>query len=181
MCVSVCFGRLRPKQWHPNVPPGCVRLTLAVIGGRIPRAGTATQRKCLFSLTDLNAIWLSVANSVVLIQKMISPKKSKKEGSKDSYFIHHFSNTSCCSAGGLTATSPIVTGFAERLFLCCQPKHTHLWFTWWSHVSVIQLQAVVYRRSWTVLGKVSFIQCLLSWPSDAYSKQNDRTWLERGD
>lgn len=127
VCLSECFRRLCPKQWHPSVPPGCVRLTLAVIVGRIPRAGTATQRKCLFSLTDLNAIWLSVANSVVLIQEMISPENFKKEGGKDSYFIHHFSSTSCCSAGGLATAGPTVIGFAEAISLLPTKTHTRPW------------------------------------------------------
>lgn len=119
------------------MPPGCVRLTLAVIVGLLPRAGAATQRKCLFSLTDLNAIWLSVANSVVLIQEMISPEDLEKQGSKDSYFIQHFSSTSC-SAGGLTTT---VSNWPclDRLCsegMCLLPTKTHIlrcnWFTWWS-------------------------------------------------
>lgn len=116
-----------------------------------------------------------MANSVVLIQEMISPENFKKEGSKESYFIHHFSSTSCCSAGGLTTTGPTVTGFAERLFLCCQPKHTHIpgcnWFTWCSHVSVIQLKAVVFRKT-NGLGKSFFHPKPFSWPSDTYSKQS---------
>lgn len=126
-CVYVeVWQRLCHKQWHPSVPLGCVRLTLAVIVGLIPRPGTATQRKCLFSLTDLNAIWLSVANSVVLIPEMISPEDFKKEGSKDSYFIQH-SSTSCCSAGGLTAT---VSNWPRCDWLCREgisllPTKTH--------------------------------------------------------
>lgn len=153
--MYVCVRwRFCHKQWHPNMPPGCVRLTLAGIVGLIPRAGTATQRKCLFSLTDLNAIWLSVANSVVLIQEMISPEDFKKEGSKDSYFIKQFSSTSCCSTGGLTTT---VSNWPCCDWLCSKgisllPNKTHTprcnWFTWWSHFCMIQLKAVlVFRKS----------------------------------
>lgn len=44
------------------------------------QSGHSAQRKCLFSLTNLNAIWLGGANSVVLIQEMISPEDMEKAG-----------------------------------------------------------------------------------------------------
>lgn len=88
------------KQWHPSVAPGCAVLTLCYC--RIhSQSRHSVQRKCLFSRTDLNAIWLSGANSVVLIQEMISPENMEKEGSKERLFSPQPSSCiPCHSAGG---------------------------------------------------------------------------------
>lgn len=91
------------------------------------QSGHSTQRKCLFSLTDLNAIWLSGANSVVLIQEKISPEDLEKGGSEDSFFTQPSSCTPCCSTAGLTTT---VTNWTWCDWLCIEgssllPTKTH--------------------------------------------------------
>lgn len=157
--------------------------------------GHRAQRKCLFSLTDLNAVWLSGASSVVLIQEMISPEDfAEKEVTRQTAFSFFFPlNPPVVPLvgvqGGLTTT---VTNWPWCDWLCIESgallptkTHTSLDVTGTSlgtHTEalsvMIQLRAImVFTRSCS-LGRVSF-NFFFFLLSAAYCKQTHPEGLQR--